>query len=159
MLYHIIIMSTSNIFCPLDDRYSEILKELNNAGEVNFMKLRLEVEIKYFLEMVKIKNHILEQETIKELNILLKADPSTYFNDIKEIEKTTKHDVKAVEYFLRKFLEKYKVASKTIELVHYGLTSQDINTPALSLQLKHFNGVLYTNYNHLIKFFVIITTN
>lgn len=156
MLYHIIIMSTSNIFCPLDDRYSEILKELNNAGEVNFMKLRLEVEIKYFLEMVKIKNHILEQETIKELNILLKADPSTYFNDIKEIEKTTKHDVKAVEYFLRKFLEKHKVASKTIELVHYGLTSQDINTPALSLQLKSFNQVLCHNYDQLIQ---IISNN
>lgn len=145
-----------NIFCPLDDRYSEILKELNNAGEVNFMKLRLEVEIKYFLEMVKIKNRPLTQEVITELNNLLTVDPTTYINDIKEIEKTTKHDVKAVEYFLRQILEKNKVPNKTIEMVHYGLTSQDINTPALSLQLKSFNDVLCKNYDKLIQ---IISTN
>ena len=49
-------MTTStSTFCPLDDRYSESLKEIQYGGEFGFMKFRLEIEIKYFLEIVKIK--------------------------------------------------------------------------------------------------------
>ncbi len=124
-----------SIFCPLDDRYSESLKEIKFGGEVGFMKFRLEIEIKYFLEIVKIKNYVLDSKIIEKLNQLIKSDFNNIYLEIKEIEKTTKHDVKAVEYFLRKYLTQLEVDPKTIEMVHYGLTSQDINTPALSLQL------------------------
>jgi len=152
-------MTSLSIFSPLDDRYSEQLKELKYAGEVGFMKFRLEVEIKYFLEMVKIKNHITDDKIINQLNSrlnkYLENDFTESYKKIKEIEKKTKHDVKAVEYFLRNILK--DIASdiildvKIIELVHYGLTSQDINTPALSLQLSHFHDVLYHQYQELIK--------
>ncbi len=146
----------ASIFCPLDDRYIESVKDLKYAGEIGFMKFRLEVEIKYFLEIIKIKNLDLnlDKSSIEELNKIINldlADFKSIYLEIKEIEKETKHDVKAVEYFLKKKLQQLNIESKIIEYVHYGLTSQDINTPALSLQLKHFNGVLYTNYNHLIK--------
>ena len=52
---------------------------------------------------------------------------------------------------MKKILKQLNIEPKIIEYVHYGLTSQDINTPALSLQFKHFNDVLYKNYNDLIK--------
>ncbi len=143
------------LFSPLDDRYSEQIKELKYAGEVGFMKFRLEVEIKYFLEILKIKNYQLDENKIKEINKgvnkYLENDFSESYKQIKEIEKKTKHDVKAVEYFLRNILKTLNVEPKVIELVHYGLTSQDINTPALSLQLKHFHEVLYHQYQELIK--------
>ncbi len=143
------------LFSPLDDRYSEQIKELKYAGEVGFMKFRLEVEIKYFLEILKIKNYQLDENKIKEINKgvnkYLENDFSKSYKQIKEIEKKTKHDVKAVEYFLRNILKTLNVEPKVIELVHYGLTSQDINTPALSLQLKHFHEVLYHQYQELIK--------
>ena len=144
----------SSIFCPLDDRYADTLKDLKYAGEIGFMKFRLEVEIKYFLEITKIKNYVLDASVIEELNKIIKKDIDEFkslYLEIKEIEKETKHDVKAVEYFLKKILKQLNIEPKIIEYVHYGLTSQDINTPALSLQFKHFNNVLYKNYNELIK--------
>jgi adenylosuccinate lyase len=147
----------TSIFSPLDDRYNDQIKELQYAGEVGFMKFRLEVEIKYFLEMIKIKNcnYNLDENKIKEINLALNKylehDFLESYKQIKEIEKRTKHDVKAVEYFLRNILKELKVEPKVIELVHYGLTSQDINTPALSLQLNHFHTVLYHQYQELIK--------
>ncbi len=140
----------SSIFCPLDDRYYEQIKELGPVGEMAFMKYRLEIEIKYFLEMVKIKNLSISSENIFRLNKLLENDFTTNFKLIKEFEKKTKHDVKAVEYFLRDFLKNLEIDTETIELVHYGLTSQDINTPALSLQLKHFHTILYKQYTELV---------
>ena len=72
----------ASFFCPLDDRYANSLTELGPVGESAFMKYRLEIEIKYFLEMVKIKNRPLAQEVITELNNLLTVDPTTYINDI-----------------------------------------------------------------------------
>ncbi len=144
----------TSIFCPLDDRYSDTLKDLKYAGEIGFMKFRLEVEIKYFLEIIKIKNYTLDKSITDELNKIIKKDLNDFkslYLEIKEIEKETKHDVKAVEYFLKKLLQNLNLDPIVIEYVHYGLTSQDINTPALSLQLNHFNDVLYKNYNDLIK--------
>lgn len=145
----------ASYFCPLDDRYYESVKELGPVGESSFMKYRLEIEIKYFIEMIKIKNHTLDNDIIIYLkNIIDKPFDSFILNDyikIKDIEKITKHDVKAVEYYLRDILNKQKVNPKTIELVHYGLTSQDINTPALSLLFKQFNNVMYKNYQNLIS--------
>jgi adenylosuccinate lyase len=141
-------------FCALDDRYYSQLSELSDCvGEISFMKYRLEVEIKYFLEMLKIKNYTIPDTIINKLLNLIKSenDFTIIFTKIKEIEKKTKHDVKAVEYFLREFLTDLNVDPKIIELVHYGLTSQDINTPALSLQLKHYHTVLYDNYQILIN--------
>jgi adenylosuccinate lyase len=142
----------ASFFCPLDDRYANSLTELGPVGESAFMKYRLEIEIKYFLEMVKIKNYSLKENTINILNILLdKSNNDFYENEykkIKEIEKKTKHDVKAVEYFLREVLK--DETAIIIELIHYGLTSQDINTPALSLMFKNLNNVLYKYYQDLI---------
>ncbi len=145
----------ASYFCPLDDRYYDSVKELGPVGESAFMKYRLEIEIKYFLEMIKIKNHKLDNHIIIYLkNIINTSFDSFILNDyikIKDIEKITKHDVKAVEYYLRDILHKQNVDPKTIELVHYGLTSQDINTPALSLLFKQFNNVMYKHYHNLIS--------
>ncbi len=145
----------ASYFCPLDDRYYESVKELGPVGESAFMKYRLEIEIKYFLEMIKIKNHTLDKDIVIYLkNMINKPFDSFILNDyikIKDIEKITKHDVKAVEYYLRDILNKQNIDPKSIELVHYGLTSQDINTPALSLLFKQFNNVMYTNYQKLIS--------
>ena len=64
--------------------------------------------------------------------------------EIKEIEKTTNHDVKAVEYFIKKQLDKTDAAADAMEFVHFGLTSQDINNTAIPLSWKH-----YTEHEYL----------
>jgi len=143
-----------NAFCALDDRYYNQLTELlDDVGEISFMKHRLEVEIKYLIEMIKIKNYTIPDTIENQLLNLIKSenDFTSIFTKIKEIEKKTKHDVKAVEYFLREFLTDLNVDPKIIELVHFAITSQDINTVGLSLQLKHYHTVLYDNYQTLIK--------
>jgi adenylosuccinate lyase len=58
--------------------------------------------------------------------------------EIKEIEKTTNHDVKAVEYFIKKQLDKTDAAAEAKEFIHFGLTSQDVNNTAIPLSWKHY---------------------
>jgi adenylosuccinate lyase len=144
----------SSFFCPLDDRYYDLVKELGPVGESAFMKYRLEIEIKYFLEIVNIKGYALNTQITKQLTDIINKPfhlfESTDFIKIKQIENKTKHDVKAVEYYLRHILTNYEIEPKIIELVHYGLTSQDINTPALSLLFKQFNNILYSYFQNLI---------
>lgn len=130
------------MFSPLDDRY---INKVNNlepyVGEKNFMIYRLRIEIDYFIWINQILKKPLDYDLIKKIKSIIpltndnnKKDQT--FERIKEIEKTTKHDVKAVEYFLREKLKEFQLSQDVIEMVHIGLTSQDINTPALSLQLN-----------------------
>ena len=137
-----------NAISPIDGRYASKTSELNDFfSEKALMKYRLIVEIEYFISLCEFD--------IPELKDFDKSDFSSLreiylnFSDkdaikIKKIEKTTNHDVKAVEYFLKeKFIklniEKYK------EFIHFGLTSQDINNTAIPLSLKEMFEQVYLN--------------
>jgi adenylosuccinate lyase len=109
---------------PLDGRYKKVTETLSNYfSEFALVRTRYEVEVRYFKFLVK----LLYDEEVELKEYFTKDD----FAKVKEIEKKTNHDVKALEYFIRGLVEdkKYK------ELVHFGLTSEDVNNVALNLNV------------------------
>ncbi len=124
---------------PIDGRYRDKVEELGEYfSEFALIKYRVYVEIEYFIALVDLPLPQLHSFN-PELKAALRKIYDTFnLNDakrIKDIEKVTNHDVKAVEYFIKeKFdeldLEKYK------EFIHFGLTSQDINNTAVPCSLR-----------------------
>ena len=122
---------------PIDGRYRSQLQHLDEYfSEYALIKYRVLVEVEYFLFLgekkffkipVLVKNHLLNAAA----NFSLENATT-----IKETEKITNHDVKAVEYFLKAELEKCN-AGHLKEWIHFGLTSQDINNTAIPLSWKH----------------------
>ena len=124
---------------PVDGRYRRAGKELATYfSEYALIRYRVRVEIEYFIALCEIPLPQLK-DIDKSLYTPLRAIYLDFTEadaqDIKDIEKVTNHDVKAVEYFIKeKFdtlnLEVYK------EFIHFGLTSQDINNTSVPLSLK-----------------------
>ena len=139
-------LNTLNAISPIDGRYRNKVDELGKYfSEEALIKYRVLVEIEYFIALCEIP---LPQ--LKDVNTNLFDDLRTIYKDfstedaqaIKDIEKVTNHDVKAVEYFIKeKFdalgLNEYK------EFIHFGLTSQDINNTAVPLSIKDAMNDVY----------------
>ncbi len=135
-----------NAISPIDGRYRNKTEALQHYfSEEALIKYRVQVEIEYFIALCEIP---LPQ--LADFNTALFPDLQKIYQDftaedaqaIKDIEKTTNHDVKAVEYFIKqKFdalnLQKYK------EFIHFGLTSQDINNTAIPLSIKEAMNEVY----------------
>lgn len=130
-------LSQLSAISPIDGRYRKQVQQLDEYfSEFALIKYRVIVEIDYFVFLadkkffklpIKAKTFLLElKENFSE------ADAQT----IKEIEATTNHDVKAVEYFLKIQLDKAN-CSELKEWIHFGLTSQDINNTAIPLSWKN----------------------
>ncbi len=123
---------------PIDGRYRNQTVDLSNYfSEFALIKYRVLIEIEYFIFLHKqnldqFSKHVINEDQLrniyKDFSI---ADAET----IKTIEKTTNHDVKAVEYFIKQKLEILNL-NETSEFVHFGLTSQDINNTAIPLSIK-----------------------
>lgn len=108
---------------PIDGRYLNKTNFLQNYfSEFAYYRKRIEIEIEYFISI----NKLLNNESYK-LNIDFGEKE---YNEIKEIEKITNHDVKAIEYFLQKRIQNNQ------NLIHFGLTSNDINSLAFSLNFR-----------------------
>ncbi|MFA6027735.1 MAG: adenylosuccinate lyase [Patescibacteria group bacterium] len=132
-------LNTLTSISPLDGRYRKNLEELAAYySEMALMKYRVKIEVLYLLALSKekgIKELKLSSSDKNKLAKIYENFTEADAKKIKEIEKTTNHDVKAVEYFI-----KSKVNS---EFVHFALTSEDINNLAYSLMLKDgINNVL-----------------
>lgn len=136
---------------PVDGRYRKATNELAAYfSEFGLIRYRVQVEIDYFI--------LLSQQGLPQLPKLsdaqvesLKAVYKNFsFADaevIKETEKTTNHDVKAVEYFIKEKL-KAQGLEQYLEFVHFGLTSQDINNTSIPLSLKQAHAdVVLPNLN------------
>ncbi|WP_353132024.1 adenylosuccinate lyase [Pseudopedobacter sp.] len=134
-------MSLSSLYAvsPVDGRYYNTTKSLGEFfSEAGLIKYRVFVEIEYFIALCQIPLPQLadfDHEKFEALREIYKDFKEAYILEVKEIEKTTNHDVKAVEYFIKnRFdelgLEKYK------EFIHFGLTSQDVNNTAIPYSLK-----------------------
>jgi adenylosuccinate lyase len=124
---------------PLDDRYLNKTKELVDIfSEFAFMRYRLYVEIEYFLYITQIVDDVQfnETQTTAILNIY-KNYNDVEFKKIKEFEEKTNHDVKAVEYYLKHKLEENNL-KKYKEFIHFGLTSQDINSLCYIIQIRNY---------------------
>jgi adenylosuccinate lyase len=118
---------------PIDGRYHSKTKELQNYfSEYALIKYRVQVEILYFIELSKIKLFVLPVSKVKSVEKIYKNFSLADAQRIKDIEKTTNHDVKAVEYFIKEKLAALKL-QKVSEFVHFGLTSQDINNTAIPM--------------------------
>jgi adenylosuccinate lyase len=122
---------------PIDGRYRNQLHHLEEYfSEYALIRYRLQVEIEYFIFLSEKKFFALTVATKKVLLSLVENFSLEDALEIKKIERTTNHDVKAVEYFLKNKLEQTKDA-ETKEWIHFGLTSQDINNTAIPLLWKH----------------------
>lgn len=121
----------------VDGRYRKQVQHLDEYfSEYSLMKYRVKVEIEYLLFLEKKKFFKLPGKALKHLQKLAEDFGPEDAQEIKQIEFTTNHDVKAVEYFLKNELEKCG-GSAGREWVHFGLTSQDINNTAVPLSWKH----------------------
>ncbi len=124
---------------PIDGRYwSKCMELASYFSEGALMKFRIQVEVEYFIALCKLPLPQLKQVNpgiFQSVRGIYEELNETDLKRIKEIERTTNHDVKAVEYFLR---ERFKDLSleKYQEFIHFGLTSQDINNTALPLSVK-----------------------
>ena len=143
-------MDKSMELCPLDSRYSDIKDLLSPYfSEYSYVKYRVYVEIKwleYFINKKIISGDINKILKIyDDFNIL-------EFKKIKELENITKHDVKAIEYYIGDFLKNIGM-SELISFVHIGLTSEDINNTAYALMIKDFlNNIYFIKIKEFISY-------
>ncbi len=141
-------MQFSNLeaISPVDGRYRRAVAQLGNYfSEGALIKYRVRIEIEYFIALCRLPLPSLKRVGKKSLDALRRIHKDFSLEDagkIKEIEKVTNHDVKAVEYYLKDKFDELGLASYK-EFIHFGLTSQDINNTALPLSLKEaFSAVL-----------------
>jgi len=122
---------------PIDGRYRKHVQHLDEYfSEYALIKYRVLVEIEYFFFLQDKKFFKLSHKAMKHLKKLQEDFGLEDAQEIKQIEYTTNHDVKAVEYFLKSELEK-SGGDQVKEWIHFGLTSQDINNTAIPLLWKH----------------------
>jgi len=130
---------------PIDGRYRKATSDLAPYfSEWGLMKYRVKVEIDYFLALSKAVPQLSELRSgtndEKLRSIYLDFSESDAL-EIKATEKITNHDVKAVEYFIKKKLD-YLGLNAYAEFVHFGLTSQDINNTSIPLSIKEANAAI-----------------
>ena len=122
---------------PIDGRYRNQLEHLDEYfSEYALMKYRVIVEIEYLLFLADKKIFSIPAKAKAYLNDVMENFGPEQAAEIKETEKITNHDVKAVEYFIKKQLEACDTPAIK-EWVHFGLTSQDINNTSIPLSWKH----------------------
>ena len=132
-------MTSLYAISPIDGRYHDKVKDLGHYfSEAALIKYRVQVEIEYFIALCEVPLPQLTTIT----SDLFESLRNIYLNfseadalQIKDIEKTTNHDVKAVEYFIKEQFDELGLSDYK-EFIHFGLTSQDINNTAIPLSIK-----------------------
>ena len=143
-----------NAISPIDGRYrNKIDKLANYFSEEALIKYRVRVEIEYFIALCELPLPQLSSFDTSLYSDLRKVYENFTTEDaikIKDIEKVTNHDVKAVEYFIKEKFDTIGIAEFK-EFIHFGLTSQDINNTAIPLSIKEaMNDVFVPGYFELI---------
>lgn len=132
-------LSSLNAISPVDGRYRKQVETLayyySEGALINF---RVLIEIEYFIALYELPLPQLSgfpKDRIDDLRGICRDFTFKDAQDVKDIEKVTNHDVKAVEYFIKKKFDKLGL-SEFKEFIHFGLTSQDINNSALPYAMK-----------------------
>lgn len=139
-------LTSLNAISPVDGRYRDKVQALASFfSEEALIKYRTRIEIEYFIALCEIPLPQLaafEKSKFPDLRRIYIDFSSRDAQKIKDIEKITNHDVKAVEYFIK---EKFDVLGLQAfkEFIHFGLTSQDINNTAIPLSLKEAIALVY----------------
>ncbi len=140
---------------PIDGRYADKTRSLQAFfSEYALIRYRVDVEIRYFIALCRLPLTGLSGVSEKQIGLLSQIpDRFTPENAerVKAIEKTTNHDVKAVEYFLKEQFDQIGLGPYK-EFIHFGLTSQDINNTATPAMLKDaLEAVIYPGLLSLIR--------
>lgn len=150
-------MSFSNLtaITPIDGRYAAKTKELQHYfSEFGLIRYRIHIEVEYFIALVNSGIAPLQhfpKDQFGALRALVTEFSEHDAQWIKDTEKVTNHDVKAVEYFLKDRLTTLGL-SEFLEFIHFGLTSQDINNTAVPLSLKEaLNEQYFPLINQLVE--------
>ena len=139
-------LTALNAISPIDGRYRSKTKSLAcYFSEEALIQYRVRVEIEYFIALCE-----LPLPQLADFNPSLFEDLRSIYNhfteeddkEVKEIEKTTNHDVKAVEYFIKKEFDRLEITDYK-EFIHFGLTSQDINNTSIPLSVKEAVAQVY----------------
>ncbi len=146
-------LSSLTAISPVDGRYRRQTQELAAYfSEYALIRYRVQVEVEYFISLCEIPLPQLEgigKEVFAQLREIYLNFSESDALKVKETEKTTNHDVKAVEYFLK---EKFAALGldRWLEFIHFGLTSQDVNNTATPLSLKEaLENVFYPQFDAL----------
>ncbi|MEH6308544.1 adenylosuccinate lyase [Olivibacter sp. CPCC 100613] len=138
---------------PIDGRYHSATKDLAAFfSEAALIKYRVFVEIEYFIALTDTGISQLSRLSDKvALRSIYENFSESDAQRVKDLEKTTNHDVKAVEYFIKEKFDTLGLGDSK-EFIHFGLTSQDINNTAIPYSWKEaFNSIYYPSINELIK--------
>ncbi len=140
---------------PIDGRYHGKTKDLANYfSEYALIKYRVKVEIEYFITLCELplpQLKTFDKNLFPALRKIYTEFSEADAQRVKDIEKVTNHDVKAVEYFIKEELDKIGDFEQYKEFIHFGLTSQDINNTSVPLTIKDaLNEVFYPMVEELI---------
>jgi len=139
-------LSQLNAISPIDGRYRGKTVFLSPYfSEEGLIKYRVQIEIEYFIALCELPLPQLESFDSSKFKVLREIYENFDTEDaqeIKEVEKTTNHDVKAVEYFIKAAFDKLGLGAYK-EFIHFGLTSQDINNTAIPLSIKDAMNDVY----------------
>ena len=148
-------LSALNAISPIDGRYRSKVEKLQHYfSEEALIKYRVLVEIEYFIALCEIPlpqlNNV-DPSIFGDLRAIYKNFTTENAQAIKDIEKVTNHDVKAVEYFIKEQFDALGL-SEYKEFIHFGLTSQDINNTAIPLSIKDaMNDVYVPEYLNVLE--------
>lgn len=139
---------------PIDGRYRKQVESLAPYfSEFGLIKYRVHIEIEYFIALCEIPLPQLENinkslfTSLRDIYVNFSEEDALW---IKEKERETNHDVKAVEYFIKYKLEKFGI-EQYLEFIHFGLTSQDVNNTAIPLSLMEaMNDILIPKLHETI---------
>jgi len=148
-------ISSLNAISPIDGRYRNKVSNLAPYfSEEALIKYRVRVEIEYFIALCEFGLPQLKDvkpSVFEDLRAIYTNFTSENAQSIKDIEKITNHDVKAVEYFIKAKFDELQL-SQFKEFIHFGLTSQDINNTAIPLSIKEaMNEVYVPEYFEVFK--------
>ncbi len=139
---------------PLDGRYNDKVSELNNiVSEYGLIRYRLFVEIEWFKLLFETHEFNLPKLSLTDINLLDNIVSNFDINEcikVKNIEKVTNHDVKAVEYYIKDKIKNNDKLNKNREFIHFACTSEDINNLSYALMLKEVKENILKNYIKLI---------
>lgn len=147
-----------NAISPIDGRYRNKVEPLADFfSEGALIRYRVRVEVEYFIALGQLEQLPLRKlftdrpQLAEQLRDIYRHFGEKDALEVKEIEKTTNHDVKAVEYYLKRRFDELELEAYK-EFVHFGLTSQDVNNTAVPLSIKECHeNVLLPQYTAVLE--------
>ncbi len=145
-----------DISAPTDGRYASLCEEINSIfSEHNLIKMRVKVEVEWFIFISSQKNikslPALSSNNQKKLRNIYLSFNKKDSQKVKKIEETTKHDVKAVEYFLKDKIKSNKLLNKYREHIHICCTSEDINNISYAFMIQEGREIIIKKIDELQK--------